>query len=155
MARKKEKKELENKNQEEKKVEITVEPTEEIEQSSEESVEIEEDKNIEETVEPSVSEEPEEDTVEPTEISFPELENTEPVENNKFEPIEKEIISLDNSPISPLIQEEKEIIPEKFVNITPKKVEHENKINIKNKRVYKDLGNGYGMYSDDGSIFKI
>lgn len=68
---------------------------------------------------------------------------------------EKEIISLDNSPISPLIQEEKEIIPEKFVNITPKKVEHKNKINIKNKRVYKDLGNGYGMYSDDGSIFKI
>ena len=44
---------------------------------------------------------------------------------------EKEIISLDNSPISPLIQEEKEIIPEKFVNITPKKVEHKNKINIK------------------------
>lgn len=69
--------------------------------------------------------------------------------------IEKEIISLDNSPISPLIQEEKEIIPEKFVNITPKKVEHKNKINIKNKRVYKDLENGYGMYSDDGSIFKI
>lgn len=68
---------------------------------------------------------------------------------------EKEIISLDNSPISPLIQEEKEIIPERFVNITPKKVEHKNKINIKNKRVYKDLGNGYGMYSDDGSIFKI
>ena len=67
----------------------------------------------------------------------------------------KEIISLDNSPMSPLIQEEKEIIPEKFVNITPKKVEHKNKINIKNKRVYKDLGNGYGMYSDDGSIFKI
>ena len=147
MARKKEKKELENKNQEETKVEITVEPTEEIEQSSEESVEIEEDKNIEETVEPSVSEEQEEDTVEPTEISFSELEN--------MEPIEKEIISLDNSPISPLIQEEKEIIPEKFVNVTPKKVEHENKINIKNKRVYKDLGNGYGMYSDDGSIFKI
>ena len=108
MARKKEKKELENKNQEETKVEITVEPTE---------------------------------------ISFQELEN--------MEPVEKEIISLDNSPISPLIQEEKEIIPEKFVNITPKKVEHKNKINIKNKRVYKDLGNGYGMYSDDGSIFKI
>lgn len=70
-------------------------------------------------------------------------------------PTEKEIISLDNSPISPLIQEEKEIIPEKFVNIKPKKVEHTKSINIRNKRVYKDLGNGYGMYSDDGSIFKI
>ena len=45
-------------------------------------------------------------------------------------------------------------IPDKFVKI-PKRVEHTKTINVRNGRVYKELGNGYGVYSDDGSVFKI
>ena len=144
MARKKEK--LENKNQEETKVEITEQPTEEVEQSSEELIEIETDKNIEETVEPSVSEEPTDDTVEDIE-TMDELEI--PIEKENIE-----IISLDNKPVNKDVIKEPVNIPDKFVKI-PKRVEHTKSINVKDGRVYKELGNGYGIYSDDGSVFKI
>ena len=65
-------------------------------------------------------------------------------------------ISLDNAPISPLIQSEDEIIPKNFVNIPPQKpITNESKIKIHNGRVYKDVGNGYGMYADNGETFRI
>lgn len=66
-----------------------------------------------------------------------------------------DIVTLDNQPVSPLIQDEVEQVHEKFVNIKPEKPLKENKININKGRVYKYLGNGYGIYSDDGSVFKI
>lgn len=66
-----------------------------------------------------------------------------------------DIVTLDNQPVSPLIQDEVEQVHEKFVNIKPEKPFKENKININKGRVYKDLGNGYGMYADDGTAFKI
>ena len=31
----------------------------------------------------------------------------------------------------------------------------ESKIKLHNGRVYKDLGNGYGMYSDNGQVFRL
>mgnify|MGYP006867766314 FL=1 len=31
----------------------------------------------------------------------------------------------------------------------------ESKIKLNNGRVYKDLGNGYGMYSDNGQVFRL
>ena len=65
-----------------------------------------------------------------------------------------EIMSLDNKPINKEVRKEPANIPDKFVKI-PKRVEHTKSINVRNGRVYKELGNGYGMYSDDGSIFKI
>ena len=72
-------------------------------------------------------------------------------------PIEKEnieIMSLDNKPINKEVIKEPVNIPDKFVKI-PKRVEHTKTINVRNGRVYKELGNGYGVYSDDGSVFKI
>lgn len=66
-----------------------------------------------------------------------------------------DVISLDNKPINPQVQEEKVEIPTKFVNvkpIAPKFVER--KIELHNGRVYKDLGNGYGMYADNGQVFR-
>ena len=72
-------------------------------------------------------------------------------------PIEKEnieIMSLDNKPVNKDVIKEPVNVPDKFVKI-PKRVEHTKTINVRNGRVYKELGNGYGMYSDDGSIFKI
>lgn len=67
-----------------------------------------------------------------------------------------DVISLDNKPITPQVQEEKIEIPTKFVKVTsniPKTAE--SKIKLHNGRVYKDLGNGYGMYSDNGQVFRL
>ena len=66
-----------------------------------------------------------------------------------------DVISLDNKPINPQVQEEKVEIPTKLVNVkptSPKVVE--SKIKLHNGRVYKDLGNGYGMYADNGEVFR-
>ena len=66
-----------------------------------------------------------------------------------------DVISLDNKPINPQVQEEKIEIPTKFVKVmsnAPKIAE--SKIKLHNGRVYKDLGNGYGMYSDNGQVFR-
>lgn len=65
------------------------------------------------------------------------------------------IISLDNAPVSPLIQSEDEIIPKNFIKVPPKKPTIENKIKLRNGRVYKEVGNGYGMYADNGETFRI
>ena len=65
-----------------------------------------------------------------------------------------EIMSLDNKPINEDVMKKPVNISDKFVKM-PKRVEHTKSINVRNGRVYKELGNGYGMYSDDGSVFKI
>lgn len=96
-------------------------------------------------------------------IPFVDVEGTEEYEDETVEEVENNIanedidtISLDNAPISPLIQSEDEIIPKNFVNIPPQKpTTNENKIKIHNGRVYKDVGNGYGMYADNGETFRI
>ena len=67
-----------------------------------------------------------------------------------------DVISLDNKPINSQVQEEKIETPTKFVKVTsnaPKTAE--SKIKLHNGRVYKDLGNGYGMYSDNGQVFRL
>lgn len=72
-------------------------------------------------------------------------------------PIEKEkieVMSLNNKPINKEVIKEPVNIHEKFVKM-PKRVEHTKPINVRGGRVYKELGNGYGMYSDDGTVFKI
>lgn len=72
-------------------------------------------------------------------------------------PIKKEnieLISTDNKPISNKVKDEPMNIPDKFVKMA-KLIEHTKTINLSGGRVYKDLGNGYGMFSDDGSVFKI
>ena len=105
-----------------------------------------ENKNKEEHVETSVSEEPTENTLEDIE-TMDELEI--PIKKENIE-----IMSLDNKPINKEVIKEPVNISNKFVKM-PKKVEHTKTINVRNGRVYKELGNGYGIYSDDGSIFKI
>lgn len=67
-----------------------------------------------------------------------------------------EIMSLDNKPISNEVKKEIIDIPNKFVNIKPQKpMPNNNAIKLRNGRVYKDLGNGIGMYSDAGETFRI
>ena len=84
------------------------------------------------------------------------------VENTTIEEVvndianeDNNIISLDNAPVSPLIQSEDEIIPKNFVKVPPKKPTIENKIKLRNGRVYKEVGNGYGMYADNGETFRL
>lgn len=84
------------------------------------------------------------------------------VENTTIEEVvndivseDNNIISLDNAPISPLIQSEDEIIPKNFVKVPLKKPAIENKIKLRNGRVYKEVGNGYGMYADNGETFRL
>lgn len=69
----------------------------------------------------------------------------------------KPTISLDNRPQSPDIQSEPKVVPRGFVNIKPTRpVKNENdKINVRDNRVYKKLDNQYGMWADTGEIFKL
>ena len=72
-------------------------------------------------------------------------------------PIEKEnieIMSLDNKPINKDGIKEPVNIPDKFVKMS-KRIEHTKTINVRNGRVYKELGNGMGMFSDTGEVFRI
>ena len=66
-----------------------------------------------------------------------------------------EIMSLDNKPIAKEVNKEPIKVHDKFASVPPKKVDTKKTINVKNGRVYKDLGNGYGMYSDTGEAFRI
>lgn len=67
-----------------------------------------------------------------------------------------EIMSLDNKPISNEVVKEPTNIPDKFVNVKPQKpISSNNTIKVRNGRVYKDLGNGIGMYADNGKTFQI
>ena len=66
-----------------------------------------------------------------------------------------EIMSLDNKPIAKDVTKEPIQVHDKFVSVPPIKVETKKTINVRNGRVYKDLGNGYGMYSDTGETFRI
>lgn len=69
----------------------------------------------------------------------------------------KPTISLDNRPQSPDIQSEPKVIPRGFVSIkSTRPVKNENdKISVRDKRVYKKLDNQYGMWADTGEIFKL
>ena len=67
-----------------------------------------------------------------------------------------DVISLDNKPVNPEVQKEPVNIPDKFVKVVPNTPKTaESKIKLHNGRVYKDLGNGYGMYSDNGQVFRL
>lgn len=66
-----------------------------------------------------------------------------------------EVMSLGNKPINNDIQKEEVKIPKQFVKMPDKKIEHQKIINTNNGRVYKKLANGYAMYADDGSVFKL
>lgn len=67
-----------------------------------------------------------------------------------------EVMSLNNKPISNEVVKEPTNIPDKFVNVKPQKpVPSNNTINVRNGRVYKDLGNGIGMYANDGQTFRM
>lgn len=72
-----------------------------------------------------------------------------------IKPEDIEIMALDNKPIARDVTKEPIQVHDKFVSVPPIKVETKKTINVRNGRVYKNLGNGYGMYSDTGETFRI
>lgn len=78
-----------------------------------------------------------------------------PVEETKEEKEQVEVISLDNTPVDPIvIENDDETIPNNFV--PAKKVAKNNKkLLVHNGRVYKVLNNGRGMYADNGETFSL
>ena len=76
-------------------------------------------------------------------------------EEVKTEP-EIEVISMDNKPISNEVKEEEIVVDKRFTGAKTIKPENKAKeIKINNERVYKEVANGYGMYADNGQVFKI
>lgn len=76
--------------------------------------------------------------------------------NTKTEKKKVDIIDMSNKPINSDVQKEKVEINTKMVKVISKKPKiAESKIKLNNGRVYKDLGNGYGMYADNGQVFRI
>lgn len=65
-----------------------------------------------------------------------------------------EIMSLDNKPVNKEVTKEPVYIPDKFVKVT-KPIISDSKLKMRNGRVYKELGNGMGMWSDTGEVFRI
>ena len=54
----------------------------------------------------------------------------------------------------PKVEFNEEIAPKGYSTIIPH-IKEENPLKMKNGKVYKEIGNGYGMFLDNGSVFKI
>ena len=67
-----------------------------------------------------------------------------------------DIISMNNKPVNKSVQNEPVKISDKFVKeMKPRVIDKEKKLLVRNGRVYKEIGNGYGIYADSGEVFKI
>ena len=70
-----------------------------------------------------------------------------------------DIISMNNKPVNKSVQNEPVKVSDKFVKemkeIKPRVIGKEKKLLVRNGRVYKEIGNGYGIYADSGEVFKI
>lgn len=63
------------------------------------------------------------------------------------------VIDMNNKPISNEVQKEDIHVNKRFVKaVLPKE---EEKILVRDGRVYKKLDNQYGMWSDNGKVFKL
>lgn len=99
-----------------------------------------------------------------TESEVEEITNVEEAEEEKpIIPMEKEseetieAVTLDNSPISPIIlEEETEVVPKDFTPAIPKKVSNNKSgLSVFKGRVYKELNNGRGIFADNGETFNL
>lgn len=95
-----------------------------------------------------------------TESEVEEITNTEEVEEEVTTEESEEIIetvTLDNSPISPIIlEEETEVVPKDFAPAIPKKVSNNKSgLSVFKGRVYKELNNGRGIFADNGETFNL
>lgn len=84
-----------------------------------------------------------------------EEKTTTPIEEESEEIIE--VVTLDNSPVSPIIlEEETEVVPKDFAPAIPKKVSNNKSgLSVFKGRVYKELNNGHGIFADNGETFNL
>lgn len=66
-----------------------------------------------------------------------------------------DIISEDNKPVSGETKKELIQVDKRFVKVTPPQKTNTSSILIRNGRVYKKLDNQFGMYADNGEVFKL
>ena len=100
-----------------------------------------------------------EESEEVTESEVEEITNIEEEEEVTTEESEEiiETVTLDNSPISPIIlEEETEVVPKDFTPAIPKKVSNNKSgLSVFKGRVYKELNNGRGIFADNGETFNL
>lgn len=97
------------------------------------------------------------------EIKEEEITTEESEEEKTTTPIEEEsekiieTVTLDNSPVSPIIlEEETEVVPKDFAPAIPKKVSNNKSgLSVFKGRVYKELNNGRGIFADNGETFNL
>lgn len=97
------------------------------------------------------------------EIKEEEITTEESEEEKTTTPIEEEsekiieVVTLDNSPVSPIIlEEETEVVPKDFAPAIPKKVSNNKSgLSVFKGRVYKELNNGRGIFADNGETFNL
>lgn len=84
-----------------------------------------------------------------------EEKTTTPIEEESEEIVE--VVTLDNSPVSPIIlEEETEVVPKDFAPAIPKKVSNNKSgLSVFKGRVYKELNNGRGIFADNGETFNL
>lgn len=101
----------------------------------------------------------EESEEEVTESEVEEITNIEEEEEVTTEESEEiiETVTLDNSPISPIIlEEETEVVPKDFTPAIPKKASNNKSgLSVFKGRVYKELNNGRGIFADNGETFNL
>lgn len=84
-----------------------------------------------------------------------EVEETETEESEEEKKEDLPSVSLDNKPMSPLIKEEEEVIPPKFVPNHRAKKENKRELLVHNGRVYKKISATHGIWADNGQAFSL
>lgn len=87
------------------------------------------------------------------------IEEVKPVEEEiKEEPtveeIKEEPIEETTEVELPKVEFNEEIAPKGYSTVIPH-VEDKNPLKMKDGRIYQETGNGYGMFLDNGSVFKL
>lgn len=132
-----------------KKKDVEVKDTEKVEENEKDKVETtEEDLEKDSEIE---TEEESEDTSEEEE----EVEETETEESEEEKKEDLPSVSLDNKPMSPLIKEEEEVIPPKFIPNHRAKKENKRELLVHNGRVYKKISSTHGIWADNGQAFSL
>ena len=83
------------------------------------------------------------------------LEEVKPVEEIIEEPTEvvEEIKEVTTEAELPKVEFNEEIAPRGYSSVIPQA--KDNGLKMKDGRIYQETGNGYGMFLDNGSVFKL
>ena len=96
--------------------------------------------------------------VKPVEEEIKEEPTVEEIKEETTEAIEEIIETPVEEPTEaetlPKVEFNEEIAPKGYSTVIPH-VEDKNPLKMKDGRIYQETGNGYGMFLDNGSVFKL